>query len=153
MTRSSGLRPRPARAALGLSLASALAVMTIGLVPASAQTLEEALAITYKTNPNLLAARAALRVTDEGIAQAKGGWRPSVRSTLSIGSTRTVSESSGTTTRGTINPKTGNLTITQPLYQGGKTEASIRRSESNVQAERANLFDVEQQTLLQASTA
>ena len=153
MTRSSGLRPRPARAALGLSLASALAVMTIGLAPASAQTLEEALAITYKTNPNLLAARAALRVTDEGIAQAKGGWRPSVRSTLSIGSTRTESESSGTTTRGTINPKTGNLTITQSLYQGGKTEASIRRSESNVQAERANLFDVEQQTLLQASTA
>ena len=47
--------------------------------PAQAETftLNEALGVTYETNPQLDAQRAALRATDEDVAKANAGWRPS----------------------------------------------------------------------------
>ncbi len=54
----------------------------LGLIagPAAAQvrTLEDALAAAYANNPQLQAARAQLRATDEGVPQALAGWRPTV---------------------------------------------------------------------------
>jgi TolC family type I secretion outer membrane protein len=94
-----------------------------------------------------------LRVVDEGVPQAKAGWRPTVSSTLSLGGTYVDSQtSSSSTARGSI-PRTGNLTVTQPLYRGGRTNAAVRRATSDVQAERARMFTTEQSILLNASTA
>jgi len=124
-----------------------------GVSGAGAQTLEEALALAYTNNPDLRAARANLRVVDEGVPQAKAGWRPTVSSTLSLGGTYVDSQtSSSSTARGSI-PRTGNLTVTQPLYRGGRTNAAVRRATSDVQAERARMFTTEQSILLNASTA
>ena len=50
--------------------------------PASAQTLTEALVMTYQSNPEILAQRAALRAADENIPAAEGAWRPAVSATL-----------------------------------------------------------------------
>jgi len=36
------------------------------------------MATAYQTNPSLLASRAQLRATDEGIQKALSGWRPTV---------------------------------------------------------------------------
>ena len=41
--------------------------------PAEAETLHEALTLTYQSNPKLDAERARLRATDEGVPQAKAG--------------------------------------------------------------------------------
>src|SRR6516165_9070326 len=43
-----------------------------------AQTLTQALAEAYNTNPQLLAQRALLRATDEQVPQALSFWRPQV---------------------------------------------------------------------------
>ena len=45
-------------------------------VSAQAQTLTDALAEAYNTNPQLLAQRALLRATDEQVPQALSFWRP-----------------------------------------------------------------------------
>ncbi|MEE9210579.1 MAG: hypothetical protein V3U23_09010, partial [Kiloniellales bacterium] len=60
--------------------------------PAGAQTLAEALADAYATNPTLGAARAALRAVNEGVPQALANWRPSVSVTGSAGKGRIDSE-------------------------------------------------------------
>lgn len=124
-----------------------------GVSSAGAQTLEEALALAYTNNPDLRAARANLRVVDEGVPQAKAGWRPTVSSTLSLGGTYVDSQTNNSSSARESIPRTGNLTVTQPLYRGGRTQAAVRRATSDVQAERARMFTTEQNILLNASTA
>ncbi|MCK8783833.1 TolC family outer membrane protein [Roseomonas sp. NAR14] len=57
---------------------AALALAAVPLAGTQAQTLQEALALTYSNNPTLLTARAQLRVVDENVPQALAGWRPTV---------------------------------------------------------------------------
>ena len=58
----------------GVTLAATL------MSPAAfAESLVEALASAYQNNPTLLAERASLRATDEGVASALSGWRPTVQ--------------------------------------------------------------------------
>lgn len=120
-----------------------------------AQTLKEALGKAYQTNPQLLAIRARLRATDEGIAQAVSGWRPTVTISYQAGKTHSTSAGGSRSGTGSQNrtPRTGSLTVEQNLYQGGRTTAEISRSESQVQAERARVLDTEQAVMLQAATS
>lgn len=122
---------------------------------AMAQTLKEALARSYETNPQLLALRARLRATDESVAQAVSGWRPTVIVTGDVGKTHSSSSGGSSSSAGSQNrtPRSGSLALVQNLYQGGRTTAEISRSENQVQAERARLLDTEQSVMLQAATA
>ncbi len=138
-----------------------LAVLTAGwlcgtalVTPASGMTLEQALALTYQSNPALLAERAQLRAIDENVAQARSGWRPTVSSSLSVGAAYTESKTNGRTAAdGSSYPRTGRLSVNQPLYTGGAVGAAVAGAEAEVQAQRAALFNSEQQTLLQAVVA
>jgi outer membrane protein len=119
---------------------------------ASAQTLEEALALAYTNNPDMRASRASLRAVDETVPQAKSGWRPTILSTLTLGGIYV--DSTGGTSDGSSSsiPGTATVSINQPLYRGGRTAASVRRATSNVQAERSRMFSVEQNILFDAAT-
>ncbi len=77
-------------------------------------TLTEALAATYNNNPTLLAQRARLRETDEGVPQALSGWRPTVQFTGSAGVQR--NEATDLQQR-TLTPRTLDLNVTQPIYK------------------------------------
>ena len=57
------------------------AALMVSAAPLHAQSLEEALVQSYLSNPTLMAARAELRSVDENIAQALGGYRPTVTAT------------------------------------------------------------------------
>ena len=118
-------------------------------VPAWAQSLTDVLATTYSTNPELQAGRAELRATNELVPQALSGWRPTIAGTASIGSTWIDSEvgSDGT------NPRTVGLSLSQPVYRGGRTVAATREAENLVLAQRARLVGVEQDVLLDAAAA
>jgi TolC family type I secretion outer membrane protein len=120
------------------------------LEAAAADTLHEALATAYRTSPDLREARAALRVVDEGLPQALGGWRPTVAVTASGGAKR--SDTSRTASQ-TLAPVSAQLDITQPLYSGGETVAETRQAENLVLASRADLMTAEQQVLLDGVTA
>jgi outer membrane protein len=139
-------------AAAGTALAIAASVAASA--PAAAQTLEEALAQAYATNPRLLAERAALRATDEGVPTALSGWRPTVQITSGVGRRYLNNKpDTGPSSSSTTLPYDAGLTISQPLYRGGATVAETQAAEALVLAGRANLQDVEQQVLLDAVTA
>jgi len=120
------------------------------LTPAGAQTLVEALADAYTTNPTLSASRAELRAVNEGVPQALANWRPAVFVTGSAGKARIDVDGSGAET---LTPLEATATVIQPLYRGGRTVAATARAEQDVLAQRAALDSVEQSVLQRAVTA
>ncbi|NND50325.1 MAG: TolC family protein, partial [Rhizobiales bacterium] len=95
----------------------ALALLAAAATPASADTLQEALAKTYATNPTLNAQREGLQATDAGVAIARAGGRPTVTGSASL--TRTLSQT-GSLTRQSLGPFfNSSVDLSLPLFQGG----------------------------------
>ncbi|MGH6933272.1 MAG: TolC family outer membrane protein [Dongiaceae bacterium] len=122
---------------------------------AEAQTLDEALAATYASNPTLEAARARLRATDELVPQALSNYRPtaSVNGDLGVETEKSTNFGGSGSESATTAPRAARLNVTQPLYRGGRTVAETNQAENLVEAERARLTAVEQDVLLRAVTA
>lgn len=141
---------RRSRRLSGVLGAAGLAIV-LGVHSAGAQTLTEALSYAYNNNPQLLAQRALLRQTDEGVPQALAGWRPTVKFTGQAGITRggfeEPSNTGGSTPTqfSTFETRTLDLNINQPIYRGGRTEAQTRQAINLVDAARAQTFAVETQ--------
>jgi outer membrane protein len=129
-----------------------LGALLIASIPnlAAATTLQEVLVHTYNTNPTILAGRANLRATDEAYANALSGWLPSASAT---GERNRQSVSAGTAPTVTSNGTAYDLTVTQPLFNGGGTIAQMRRAKNLIEAERATLKRTEQTVFLNAITA
>jgi outer membrane protein len=142
-----GARPLGRRDTLGFAALAGL--ILVAAAPAQAQTMTQALAEAYNTNPQLLAQRALLRATDEQVPQALSGWRPTVNFTGQLGGAR----SSFTTGAPPITPRTTlystfyqnalNLQATQPIYSGGRTVAQTRQAVNTVQSTRAQTLAIE----------
>jgi TolC family type I secretion outer membrane protein len=153
--------PMTERWSIKAALFASTLLMSVSLtaLPAVGQTIEEALAGAYRSNPQLLAERARLRATDELVAQALSNWRPSVTFSGDIGKARDWSRTTDTVrnTRSESErvrtPATAAATVRQPLYRGGRTVAETSRAENSVQRGRAQLQAVEQQVLLDAAIA
>lgn len=131
-----------------------------GGASAMAETLAEALASTYATNPTLAAERAQLRSIDEDAAQARAGWRPTVTISTTYAQSlgrqnlaRFLGASQSNLIKEHNEQYSAVLEASQPLYQGGQTRAAIKSSDALVRAGRANLTATEQSILLQAITA
>ena len=164
-------QPQPAKRPVVVQKAlPAAAAMNAPAQPSVPRTLAEALAATYSTQPALLAERAKLRATDENVPQALAGWRPTVvmAGTAGYGDGMSRSYSSQLCSAASnfnanpecfLNTRTGRLigtaqaTLSQPLYTGGKTQASVNRSKNQVMAERANLIQQEQVSFANVVTA
>ena len=132
-------------AAIGLAIGSigVLAVLW-SAGGGQAETLEEALTAAYSDNPTLRAQRAAQRAVDETVSQARAGWRPTV--TLSAAASEKRSDTNRSSAV-TTTPLSIGISVTQPLYRGGRTVNDTRQAEANVLAARARLIAVEQQVL------
>lgn len=149
-------RPTPARPATSAVPVSPPASSVGGTVP---RTLTEALAATYSTQPALLAARAQLRATDENVPQALSGWRPTVVVQGVVGGGDSTTRSYSNVTNRTVVSANGRpiateqLTLTQPLYTGGRTQANLNRARNQVMAGRANLIQQEQTSFTQTISA
>jgi outer membrane protein len=145
-------------AAAGIGLAGAAA-----FAGAAAATLETALQQAYQNNPQLNAQRAILRQTDEGVSQALSGYRPRLSATITGGSQYTetktttpaspLSPPSTRTSSGSTNPHSLGVTASQTLFNGFQTANRTRAAEGQVFAARETLRLLEQQVLLDASTA
>jgi TolC family type I secretion outer membrane protein len=149
----------------GLSTTVLAAALMLGAAPASAQSMAEALASAYSTNPDLAADIANLKAVNEGVAQALSGYRPQVSATASIQSqftnTQTDGNAGGTPLNNggrdsewhEVNPATIGITVTQDIYDGGQTPAAVNRAENTVMATRAVVQTTEQTVLLDAATS
>ncbi len=132
-----------------LALAGALLVPDTG----QAQSLEEALATAYSTNPTLLSARAQLKAVNEGVPQELSNWRPRVTVNASAGKQRDEPDGPAGAGNQNLTPRTAGINVTQSLYRGGRTVAGTKRAEADVLAERENLKSIEQDVLLNAATS
>jgi outer membrane protein len=130
---------RPARAALPLFCLA----LCGGGTPAMAQTLTEALSYSYNNNPQLLGQRALLRATDEQVPQALSGWRPTVNFTGQAGEERSGLAQGGPTQFSTFQTRQLDLRLTQPVYNGGRTEAQTKQAVNTVESARAQTLGVE----------
>lgn len=128
-----------------------------------AETMVGALAKAYLSNAELDEQRANVRVRDEDVPKARAGRRPRAAISANGGPQRTwLVQPNGINVFGdrlrrddkySGVPKNGTASVTWTLFDGGKTENSVRQAESGVFAARANLRQSEQETLLNAATA
>ena len=141
---------------------------------ASADTLNSALAEAYQNNPSLNAERARLRATDEELAKAQSGYRPSIdlngdyglqniesgvkAPKLASGAVPTPAqiannEASFHRYDGQTHPGGFSVVVTQPLFQGFRTVNAVKAADAQIMAERASLVDAEQKTMIETIRA
>ena len=136
------------------------AICTAGIVsglaaPAFAESLADAIALAYQTNPTLREQRANLRALDETVVQARSGYRPDVSASVNYG----ISYDRYGTPQGSIftgfnddsrgSSTSAAITLDQPLYTGGRVRSQISAAQADVETGRQNLRTVESNVLSQ----
>src|SRR5580704_1609694 len=148
--------PRPLAAIFMVGVAFVAAIPR----DAAAETIEAALARAYENNPQLNAQRAIVRQSDEGVAQALSGYRPTISANASIGREYTNTEQTIPPTppllpsgaafaaKGLSTPRSYGVSGSQTLFNGQQTANRVREAESQVFAARETLRVMEQSVLL-----
>ncbi|MBT5941617.1 MAG: TolC family outer membrane protein [Rhodospirillaceae bacterium] len=139
-------------AKVGLIVGGAIAGIFASGV-AHSQTLSDALAAAYMNNPELLAARAALRSEDEAVPQALANWRPNVSLSSGIDRTHTHLNTRTANRDQMRSPRDASVSVSQSLFRGLRTIAGVNKAELDVKSARATLLAKEQDVLLSATTA
>jgi outer membrane protein len=154
----------------GRLLAATVCAGALGAaVPASAETLADALALAYQNNPTLQAQRATQRALDENYVQARTGWRPTLNFTGSWSYSETATPAVVAAALGSFDRNgdgivdgagrqdaaltRGGLTFTQPLWTGGRVAAAVDAAHADVLAGRENLRRIESQVMTAVITA
>ncbi len=131
------------------------AFVLMGAHGVSAETLESALARAYGNNPDLNSQRANVRATDENVARAKSGYRPRVNASADVGRSYTEFDRGGAggSNINRLTPRGVGVELQQNLFNGYRTENSVRQAESGVLGARETLNTNEQDILLNSATA
>ena len=122
---------------------------------ARAETLADAIALAYQSNPTLQGQRASLRALDETYVQAEAGYRPTGTVTATVTNDRNNAPNSiqslpgalqqlvpgGTTT------SSAGFQITQPIFTGGRVSSQVSAAEASILAGRETLRGTEQSLL------
>jgi outer membrane protein len=125
---------------------AALAACALAPLAAAAQaeTLGDAIALAYETNPQLQAARAQQRATDEEYVQAESGLRPTVSGQATSSFYSQAANQFGTPLTGiTESISSGEVTASQTLYAGGRIAGKIDAAKADILAGRERLRGVE----------
>lgn len=121
---------------IGLISTSACVGFIALSAPAHAETLREALAKAYESNPTLTGARAGQKAVNENVPLAKADGRPNVNLQSNFfENIRTNPNSFTAPDRLTSN----DLTLNVPAYRGGAVKNNILAAKTRVQAGFANL--------------
>lgn len=128
-------------------LAIVLALSLALPVASHAETLADAIALAYQTNPTLLSQRSQLQVTDETYVQAEAGFRPTASLQASSSYSKTPQTLFGSTSEDETNAGALTLSLTQPLYTGGRVTAQVHSAEAQIRAGREQLRGVENTVL------
>ena len=118
---------------------SLLTVVTVyGLAaarPAHSEDLAAVVAYAYETNPGLQSQRAALRALDENYVQARSGY--GLNASVTAGETSYDEALAGQ--RQYANTHSEALSVTQPLYTGGRVHSQLNEAEAQILAGRETL--------------
>lgn len=114
--------------------------MLAGASPAAAETLREALAKAYQTNPTLAGARAGQRALDENVPIASARGLPAINASGSFTDNLVIGALSTTTPERNISGRVG---ASLPIYQGGAVKFAVRAADARVDAGQAGLRGTE----------
>lgn len=135
------------------------AMLAVGLTPAPAlaDTLADALASAYRTNPTLDSARQLSRQTDENFAQARAGFLPQVGVSGSYSSQLRITETetpAGTVrTKFSSDPESSSVSASQSIFEGGRRFAQIGLANAQIRGAQEGLRATEQGVLLSVISA
>ncbi|MXO65955.1 TolC family outer membrane protein [Altericroceibacterium endophyticum] len=127
--------------------------------PASAETLADAIALAYQTNPTLESARYDLRAADEGLVQARSQLRTKAELNVTGAYNRRIN---GRVSQ-EVNPlrpraigsnsNIAQVVVSQPLFTGGRATAARDAALANIRVGREILRGTEGDLLLSVITA
>ena len=128
---------RKPRRALRVTGGAAALIAALAAGETRADTLADAITEAYQTSPTLQSQRAALRAVDEDLIQAQAGLRPS----LSLSGEAYAAKLQDPVTGAYGQPISDRsnsgqllLTLTQPLYTGGRTANERRAAIASIKA-------------------
>ncbi|MDX3925434.1 MAG: TolC family outer membrane protein [Shinella sp.] len=126
----------------------------------AAETIFGAMAKAYEHNPDLNAARAALRAVDENVTIAKAPMRPQIDGVAEADASRTIFDrpivsglGSSASRRTDSAGASYGISITQQIFDGFQTANRVRAAEADVLATRESLRANEISILLSAAEA
>jgi len=127
------------------------AVCSVGILaglaaPAHAESLADAIALAYQSNPTLQGQRASQRALDESIVQARTGYRPAASATADASWYKGESG-------GEVGSSGATLGVSQTLYTGGRISSAVSAARSDVRTGREGLRSVEAGVLQAVITA
>ncbi|WP_114950750.1 TolC family outer membrane protein [Sphingosinicella terrae] len=132
-----------------LVAAGAAALATGGIAHAETQTMRDALALTYRANPTIMAQRAQVRSLDEDVAIARASGRPQVDITAGVNQdvfTRNLPGRNG-------RDFSVGADLSVPLFAGGRIRNAVRAADTRVEAGRADLRATEGDIFTEAVAA
>lgn len=132
-------------------LAAASAAVLLTPAAALAETLAEAMALAYETNPTLQSQRALQRQTDETYVQARAGWRPTVTGTAAMSYSQNASPVNNNTV--TIDRATASASLVQPLFTSGRVASAVDAADATIRAGRESLRTTEANVMQQVVQA
>jgi outer membrane protein len=126
-------------AALAWSLA-----LPFGAGAAHAETLQEAIALAYDTNPDLQQQRALQRALDENYVQARSGFRPTASASATAGVDNGPNGFGGSSTD---TSSSASISVSQPIYSGGRISTTVDAVQADILQGRENLRQTESSVL------
>ncbi len=131
--------------AVGLALSTAPGV--------KAETLADAIALAYQSNPKLQEQRASQRALDETVVQAEAGYGPTANVQATVqGATNSYPSDPTAPAHDPVisspsNTSNAVITLTQPIYTGGRVSSQVSAARASVLAGREQLRAAEQSIL------
>ena len=138
------------RKAIGLCCAGMLLPTVV-----NAQSLEQAVAYTFDTHPDIRAAYTHFKVYEKQVEQAEAGYLPTVDLTGGMGYEYTDSpstRSSGSDTENLMRRELG-ISLKQNLFTGFQTSSEVSRTSSATSAEQWRLYAAAEDLALEVSKA
>ena len=143
----------------GFCALAATFVASAPVAPSRAETLAEAIALAYRTNPTLQSGRYDLRAADEGLVQARSQLRPSAELDVTGTFVRTI-EGRASRRADPLAPEASNrnsdqaqVVLTQPIYTGGRATAAREAATATIRSTREALRGTEGDLILSVITA
>jgi outer membrane protein len=124
----------------------------VATAPASAETLEGALAKAYAASPTVNAQRANVRGVDENVPRVLSAARPRVTGTADVGASFTESSNDGQSNSALTAPRGVGVQVEQSIFNGNRTSNGLRQAESQILAAREQLRTSVQNVLFDAAS-
>ena len=119
--------------------------------PGDTLELQRCIEIALKKHPGILAAVHTLRAGESRVGQARSGYYPQLSGSVSYSRTDPTSSTSGRLSSNSGNAYDSygsSLTLSQKLYDFGKTSAQVKIQSLNLDASRSDLDQVSAQVVL-----